>query len=83
MKLINIYEAKAHLSQFIRRVKNGEVLLLCERNVPVAEIRPISKPFRFKSSQIGNAAEEVVFISKHFNDSLEKKDLARFQDSPL
>jgi len=43
MTRINIAEAKARLSQYVRRVKHGETILLCERNVPVAEIRPLGK----------------------------------------
>jgi prevent-host-death family protein len=38
---INISEAKTHLSKYLRRVKNGETIILCERNVPIAEIGPI------------------------------------------
>lgn len=40
-EFINIAEAKARLSHYIRRVRNGERLILCERNVPVAELRPL------------------------------------------
>ncbi|MDZ4817175.1 MAG: hypothetical protein SGI71_13040 [Verrucomicrobiota bacterium] len=43
MTKINIYEAKAHLSAYARRVKAGETIILCDRNVPFAEIRPLSK----------------------------------------
>ena len=39
--MINISEAKAHLSEYARRVKKGERFLLCERNKPFAEIRPL------------------------------------------
>jgi antitoxin (DNA-binding transcriptional repressor) of toxin-antitoxin stability system len=38
---LNIHEAKTHLSKHLRRVKKGETIILCERNVPIAEIRPI------------------------------------------
>jgi len=38
---LNIHEAKTHLSKHLRRVKKGETIYLCERNVPIAEIRPI------------------------------------------
>jgi len=41
MYKVNIAEAKAHLSQCIRRVKAGERVILCERNLPVAELRLI------------------------------------------
>lgn len=41
---INIAEAKAHLSRYLGRVERGETILLCRRNVPIAEIRPLPMP---------------------------------------
>ena len=38
---LNIHEAKTHLSKYLELVVKGETILLCKRNVPVAEIRPI------------------------------------------
>jgi prevent-host-death family protein len=46
MKKVNIYEAKAHLSALVDRVAEGETVLICRRNVPAAELRPIAKPRR-------------------------------------
>lgn len=43
---INIAEAKAHLSEYLNRVENGESVTLCRRNVPIAEIRPLAHPQR-------------------------------------
>ncbi len=36
---INIHEAKTHLSRYLSRLKKGERIVLCKRNVPIAEIR--------------------------------------------
>jgi antitoxin (DNA-binding transcriptional repressor) of toxin-antitoxin stability system len=38
---LNIHEAKTHLSQYLDRLARGERILLCRRNVPIAEIRPL------------------------------------------
>ena len=38
---LNIHEAKTHLSQYLDRLARGETILLCKRNVPIAEIRPL------------------------------------------
>jgi antitoxin (DNA-binding transcriptional repressor) of toxin-antitoxin stability system len=47
---VNIHQAKTHLSRYARRVKAGETMLLCERNRPFAELRPLppgrNKPVR-------------------------------------
>ena len=40
---ININEAKARLSKYTRMVKAGETVVLCERNKPFAEIRPLDR----------------------------------------
>ena len=46
MSRVNVAEAKAHFSRYLRRVKAGETILICERNVPVAEIRPLQSAAR-------------------------------------
>ena len=43
MKRVNLYEAKTHLSALVDRVAEGESVLICRRNVPIAEIRPVSR----------------------------------------
>lgn len=40
---LNIHEAKTHLSRYLGRIEAGETILLCKRNVPIAEIRPIDR----------------------------------------
>lgn len=44
MLKINIGEAKTHLSRHLERVEQGETIVICRRNVPVAELRPLPKP---------------------------------------
>ena len=39
--MININEAKTHLSRYARRIKRGERFVLCDRNKAFAEIRPL------------------------------------------
>ena len=43
MKL-NVHDAKTHLSKHLEAVEQGDSFLLCRRNVPVAELRPIPQP---------------------------------------
>lgn len=38
---LNIHEAKTHLSKYLSKFKQGERILLCKRNHPVAEITPL------------------------------------------
>lgn len=40
---LNIHEAKTHLSKYLSKLEQGEKILLCKRNVPIAEIVPIHR----------------------------------------
>ena len=41
---VNIADAKAGLSGYLARVEQGETIILCRRNVPIAEMRPVPTP---------------------------------------
>lgn len=53
MHNVNIADAKAHLSEYLAAVERGETVVLCRRNVPVAELRPVAKPVERKPRPIG------------------------------
>ncbi len=57
MLRINIHEAKTHLSRYLARLRVGDVILLCRRNVPVAEIRALP-PARTRKRPVGLARGE-------------------------
>jgi len=40
---VNVHEAKVYLSRYLDRVVEGETIIVCRRNVPVAELRPIPR----------------------------------------
>ena len=41
---VNIAEVKACFSRYIAKVERGGTVIVCRRNVPVAEIRPLPQP---------------------------------------
>lgn len=41
---VNIHEIKARLSRYLEQVMAGETVVICRRNVPIAELRPIALP---------------------------------------
>jgi antitoxin (DNA-binding transcriptional repressor) of toxin-antitoxin stability system len=43
MILVNIYEAKAKLSEYLDAVAKGERVLICKRNQPIAELRAVGQ----------------------------------------
>jgi prevent-host-death family protein len=40
---VNVADAKANLSRYLEQVEQGETVVLCRRNVPVAQLVPIAK----------------------------------------
>ena len=61
MKRVNIHQAKTHLSALILIVeKQGEHILLCRRNVPVAEIVPLERKRRLR---LDKSLTNIEFIS--------------------
>ncbi len=73
---INIHEAKTHLSRYLHRLENGETILLCKRNVPIAEIRPLS-PER-KSERPTGLARGRFKVPPEFFEPLPDELLASF-----
>jgi len=41
---VNIAEVKARLSYHLEQVERGETVVICRRNVPIAELRPVARP---------------------------------------
>jgi antitoxin (DNA-binding transcriptional repressor) of toxin-antitoxin stability system len=65
MKVINIYEAKAKLSEYLDAVAGGERVLICKRNQPVAELRAIPGA-RTSPRPIGKAAGRLQVPAAFF-----------------
>jgi len=61
MTSININEAKTHLSRYAKRVKAGETIILCDRNKPFAEIRPLTKEPRSQKRRLGLLRDKIQF----------------------
>jgi antitoxin (DNA-binding transcriptional repressor) of toxin-antitoxin stability system len=45
---LNVHEAKTHLSRYLEKLARGETILLCKRNIPIAEIRPLPQQRKTK-----------------------------------
>ena len=75
---INIHEAKTHLSRYLNRVAAGETILLCKRNRPVAEIRPI-RARRTTPRPIGLAQGRFT-VPASFFEPLPEAELAAWEE---
>lgn len=50
---MNLYQAKSQFSKVARLVKSGDTVILCERNRPFAEIRPLPGIGKPKKRKLG------------------------------
>jgi antitoxin (DNA-binding transcriptional repressor) of toxin-antitoxin stability system len=62
---LNIHEAKTHLSRYLARLAAGEVIILCNRNRPIAEIRGLREARR-EPRPIGLAKGTLVVPEAFF-----------------
>ncbi|MCY3970674.1 MAG: type II toxin-antitoxin system prevent-host-death family antitoxin [Acidobacteria bacterium] len=76
MMRLNISDAKTHLSRYLERVERGETILLCRRNLPIAEIRPL--PGR-PSSRRPVGMDRGLTVPPEFFDPLPDDILAAFE----
>lgn len=76
---LNINEIKTHFSHFISKVSNGETVIVCKRNVPIAEIKPIAA-LPTEKRPIGLAGKEYpdFNISDSFFEPLPDDIVAAF-----
>ena len=80
MKMVNINEAKAKLSEYLDAVADGETVIICNRNQPVAELRAVPKK-RTEPRPIGG--ETGVVIPPSFYEPMSDDDLDAFDDGPI
>jgi len=73
----NVQEAKVHLSRYLELVAQGETVIVCRRNVPVAELRAIAQPRR-RPRPIGLARGSLV-VAPEFFEPLPAELLAAFR----
>jgi len=74
---LNIHEAKTHLSEFLTRLEEGDTIILCKRNVPIAEIRAL-KPAMRAPRPLGLAKGKFK-IPKSFFEPLPEEVLEEFE----
>jgi len=74
----NIHEIKSKLSRYLAAVMKGETVIIARRNVPIAEIRPISAK-RTTARPIGKGPNEPDYqLSEAFWEPLPEELLKSF-----
>ena len=74
---LNIHEAKTHLSKYLARLAKGETILLCKRNTPIAEIRPL--PSERKKPRSLGVGKGTVRIHPSFFEPLPEELVDLFE----
>lgn len=65
---INMSQLKTHLSRYLANLAEGETILLCKRNVPIAEIRRL--PCKRKTARPIGLAKGAFEIPESFFEPL-------------
>ena len=78
---LNIHEAKTHLSRYLEQLAQGETIILCKRNIPIAEIRPIH-PQKEHKRPLGLAKGEFR-VGPEFFDPLPEEMLSAFSGNNI
>jgi antitoxin (DNA-binding transcriptional repressor) of toxin-antitoxin stability system len=80
MKIVNIAEVKAKLSEYLDAVARGEIVVICNRNQPVAELRAVPRK-RTEPRPIGGT--KGIEILPSFYEPMSEDELAEFYDAPI
>jgi prevent-host-death family protein len=80
MRTVNIGTLKNQLSAYLKYVRNGEEVIVRDRNVPVARILP----FTLSLPAEGDHAAEAAYLiaTGQMSSAKEKMDWAAFWDLP-
>ena len=75
-KMVNVHEAKTHLSRLLARVMGGEEIVIAKSGKPVARLIPFSK--KTSERNPGSAAGDIV-VSPDFDAPLPDELLESFE----
>jgi prevent-host-death family protein len=81
MIMVNIHEAKAKLSEYLEAAERGERVVICKRNQPVAELKPIAAPIANTPRPFG-LAKGTLTVPASFFDPLPDDMLNAFYGDP-
>jgi antitoxin (DNA-binding transcriptional repressor) of toxin-antitoxin stability system len=79
---VNIQDAKTHLSRYIEQVEQGDVVIVCRHNKPVAELRAIETP-PARPARVAGLLKGKVHWDVHAFDPMTAEELAEFDGAPV
>jgi prevent-host-death family protein len=70
-EVLNLYEAKSHLSELVERAASGEEIIIAKAGKPMARLVPIQKQKRPRlASVMGKNVLGVTYIAPDFEEDL-------------
>ena len=79
---VNIQEAETHFSRYIERVEQGDVVIVCRHNQPVAELRAIQTAPAHPTRVAGLLKGRVHWEADAFAP-MTAEELAEFDGAPV
>lgn len=83
MKKTSVADLKARLSEYLERVEQGERIVICRHNKPVAELAPVEST-RTEPRPLGPLPGRPAFVvGKAFDEPLSDDELAAWEGGML
>jgi prevent-host-death family protein len=76
MTMVNIHEAKTHLSRLVDEVAAGAEIIIAKAGKPMARMTPVSRPTRKKHLGL---LKGKIKVPDNFNASLDDETLSSFE----
>jgi prevent-host-death family protein len=75
-EIVNLYDARTHLSQLVDRAAQGEDIVIAKKGVPLVRLTPV--PFAGQERKPAGVFQ-VTFMSDDFDDPLPPEIQAAFE----
>lgn len=73
MKIVNIHEAKTHLSKLVEKAREGEPFIIAKAGKPVAKVVALSAPSNNQLRRLGFMTGQIR-VPKNF-DSMGRREI--------
>ena len=73
---VNIHEAKTQFSELLKRVGNGEEIIISKAGKPIARLVPMSE---ITEKRLPGSAKGEVFITENFDAPLPESIMTSFE----
>ena len=74
--IVNVHEAKTHLSQLLQRVSTGEEIIIARAGTPIARLVPFTEQV---VERLPGSAKGLITLARDFDDPLPEDILAGFE----